>query len=97
MYPVLTRMPVRVTVGDSGLCCCSCVTYLELLLTPFVLILLLQCCFTSTETISTIRDGEPRTATSAFTQLCDDFIITVTLTQCYTLSKITSSQRCRLS
>ena len=28
-----------------------------------------QCCFTSTETIRTIRDGEPRTATSTFTQL----------------------------
>ena len=27
------------------------------------------CCFTSTETIRTIRDGEPRTATSTFTQL----------------------------
>ena len=29
----------------------------------------LQCCFTSTETIKTIRDGEPRTVTSTFTQL----------------------------
>ena len=28
-----------------------------------------QCCFTSTETIRTIRDGEPRTATSSLTQL----------------------------
>ena len=28
-----------------------------------------QCCFTSTETIRTIGDGEPRTATSTFTQL----------------------------
>ena len=28
-----------------------------------------QCCFTSTETIRTISDGEPRTATSTFTQL----------------------------
>ena len=28
-----------------------------------------QCCFTSTETIRTIRDGEPWTATSTFTQL----------------------------
>ena len=28
-----------------------------------------QCCFTSTETVGTIRDGEPGTATSAFTQL----------------------------
>ena len=29
----------------------------------------IQCCFTSTETIRTIRDVEPRTATSTFTQL----------------------------
>ena len=28
-----------------------------------------QCCFMSTETVRTIRDGEPRTATSAFKQL----------------------------
>ena len=28
-----------------------------------------QCCFTSIETIRTIRDGEPRPATSTFTQL----------------------------
>ena len=28
-----------------------------------------QCCFTSTETVRTIRDGEPRTSTSTFTQL----------------------------
>ena len=28
-----------------------------------------QCCLTSTETIRTIRDGDPRTATSTFTQL----------------------------
>ena len=27
-----------------------------------------QCCFTSTETTRTIRDGEPRMATSTFTQ-----------------------------
>ena len=29
----------------------------------------LQCCFTSTEAVRTINDGEPRTATSTFTQL----------------------------
>ena len=29
----------------------------------------MQYCFTSTETMETIRDGEPRTATSTFTQL----------------------------
>ena len=28
-----------------------------------------QCCFPSTETIRTIKDGEPRTATSTLTQL----------------------------
>ena len=28
-----------------------------------------RCCFTSTETRRTIRDGQPRTATSSFTQL----------------------------
>ena len=28
-----------------------------------------QCCFTSTESLRTIRDGEPKTATSTFTQL----------------------------
>ena len=30
---------------------------------------LVECCFTVTETIGLIRDGEPRTATSTFTQL----------------------------
>ena len=29
----------------------------------------IQCCFKSTETVGTIRDGEPRTSTSTFTQL----------------------------
>ena len=33
----------------------------------------LQCCFTSTETLRTIRDGEPRTSTSTFTQLLNSF------------------------
>ena len=27
MYPVFTQ--VRVTVGDSRFCCCTCVTYYE--------------------------------------------------------------------
>ena len=31
--------------------------------------LLVQCCFTSTETVRLVRDGEPKTATSTFTQL----------------------------
>ena len=30
---------VIVTVGDSGLCCCMCVTSFELSLTPFLLIM----------------------------------------------------------
>ena len=30
---------------------------------------IVQCCFTSTETVGTIRDEEPKTSTSAFTQL----------------------------
>ena len=34
-----------------------------------------QCCFTSTETVRTIRDGEPRTATSIFTQLLSSEIL----------------------
>ena len=29
VYLVFTHMPVRVTVGDPGLCCCTCVTYVE--------------------------------------------------------------------
>ena len=31
------------------------------------IIVQVQCCFTSTETVPTIRDGEPRTVTSTFT------------------------------
>ena len=34
-----------------------------------VSIVRVQCCFTSTETIRRIRDGEPMSATSTFTQL----------------------------
>ena len=34
-----------------------------------------QCCFTSPETIRTIRDGEPRTATSTFTQLLSSELV----------------------
>ena len=33
------------------------------------LVLFFKCCFTYTETIRHIRDGEPGTATSTFTQL----------------------------
>ena len=35
----------------------------------YILVFFFRCCFTSTETIRLIRDGEPRTATSTFTQL----------------------------
>ena len=34
-----------------------------------------QCCFTSTETVRTIRDGEPRTATSTFTQIMSSGLV----------------------
>ena len=40
---------------------------------------LIQCCFTSTETVRFIRDGELRTATSTFTQLMSyDEVLVVT-------------------
>ena len=42
---------------------------MSLLLSIDRLVVRVQCCFTSTETIRTIRVGEPRTATSSFTQL----------------------------
>ena len=35
----------------------------------YIILVEVQFCFTSTETVRTIRDGEPRTATSTFTQL----------------------------
>ena len=42
--------------------------------------LLVQCCFTSTETIRCIRGWKPRTATSTFTQLLNSVITTTTKT-----------------
>ena len=37
-----------------------------------------QCCFTAAETTRTIRDKEPRSATSTFTQLLiPDFLVEV--------------------
>ena len=33
------------------------------------ILFLFECCFTFKETVRTVRDGEPRTATSTFTQL----------------------------
>ena len=41
-----------------------------------------KCCFTSTETIRTIRDVEPRTATSTFTQLLSSAIVGGNTTLC---------------
>ena len=34
MYLVFTHIPVRNTVGGSGLCCCACVTSFKCCLTP---------------------------------------------------------------
>ena len=34
VFSNLHTCQVRVTVGDSGLCCCTCVTYFECELTP---------------------------------------------------------------
>ena len=36
-----------------------------------------QCCFTSTEIVMTVRDGEPRTATSTFTQLLSSEVVCI--------------------
>ena len=36
---------------------------------------IVQCYFTSTETIRTVRDGEPRMATSTFIQLLSSWYI----------------------
>ena len=44
-------------------------THLMTVLRRYDLLLLLSWCFTSTETIRLIRDGEPRAATSTFTML----------------------------
>ena len=43
-----------------------------------------QCCFTSTETIRTIRDAEPRTSTSTVTQLLSSVIHVVQLNVAFT-------------
>ena len=39
----------------------------------------LYCCFTSTETVRTIRNGEPRTATLTFTELLSSDVSTVSV------------------
>ena len=36
VYLVFTRMPVRVTVGDPGPCCCVCVTSFERIINSLV-------------------------------------------------------------
>ena len=36
-----------------------------------------QCCITSTETVRTIRDGEPRTATSTFIHTAPELCLSV--------------------
>ena len=54
--------------------------HIELKLLDLSRRLLVQCCFTSTETIRRIRDGKPRTATSTFTQLLNSVITTTTKT-----------------
>ena len=43
-----------------------------------------QCCFSSTETIRIIRDGEPRTSTSTFTQLLNSPPTMVQVQCCFT-------------
>ena len=60
---------------------CSCTQIWTGGLTPRsgVRLVSLQCCFTSTETTSRIRDGEPRTATSTVTQLPGRFRSTKTV------------------
>ena len=66
--PLRPQMPVR-TIRD-GEPRKATSTFTQLLNSD--MIVQVQCCFTSTETIraiSSIRDGEPRKATSTFTQL----------------------------
>ena len=52
---------MRVTVGDSSLCCCTCVAYLGRELTPLFAGTTKRkkaCCFMSTETKRLIRVGD---------------------------------------
>ena len=57
-------LPLAQASSDQCILCLIELTFNLLLQASSV-----HCCFTSTETIRTIRDGEPRTATSTFTQL----------------------------
>ena len=54
-----------------------------------------QCCFTSTETTRTIRDGEPRTATLTFTQLLELCVehMQVQVQCCFTSTETTRTIR----
>ena len=44
-----------------------------------------QCCFTSTECVRTIRGGEPRTSTLTFTQLLSSGSLSAVLSVCLKL------------
>ena len=51
---------------------------------PFcVYVFQVQCCFTSTETIRTVRDGEPNPATSNFIQLLSSESTSLTILHLY--------------
>ena len=55
--------------GGGSVCVCVCVC-------ARVCGNVVHCCFTeTTETIMTVRDGEPRTATSTFTQLLSSLAV----------------------
>ena len=54
-----------------------------------------QCCFTSTETIRTARDREPRTATSTFTQLLSSENYEGSYGRLYTSYCYKSTKHCR--
>ena len=54
-----------------------------------------QCCFTSTETVRTVRDGETRTATSDFAQLLNCELVSIVQVQ-YELVSVVQVQYERL-
>ena len=53
----------------------------------------IQCCFTFTETIGTSKDGEPRTATSTFTQLLLSDLEKAKVQCCFTSIETVRSMR----
>ena len=61
-------------------CCCSTDQTHRYM---FVADVQVQCCFTSTETIRTVRDGEPRTVSSTFTQPRSS-VLTCSVQCCFT-------------